>query len=147
MRGPAPMGPPVSPGPRGDQTMIARSPLADMPTQMHRPMPPEPDPYAARQNGAHAAPHYPAGAAGYGQYAPPPPYPGAPGGPPGYGPPPDQQYGQPYGGQAYPGAAPEPPQYGQPYGQPGYDPYEQPPPGRRPPPPPPDGRRVDWLDD
>jgi hypothetical protein len=149
MRGPGPMGPPVSPGPRGaDQTMIARSPLADMPTQMHRPMPdPQHDPYG-RQNGAHAAPHYQAGPppAGYGPpgYGTPPPPAGYPGGAPSYGAP-EPQYGQPYGQQ------PDPQQYGQPYGaQPGYDqgydPYDQQ--GRRPPPPPPgDGRRVDWLDD
>jgi hypothetical protein len=164
--GPGPMGPPVSPGPRGaDQTMIARSPLADMPTQMHRPLPADPDPYATRQNGAHAAPHYPG--QGYGPppgppagYGAPPPA-GYPGGGPSYGHP-DPQYGQPYpgGGPAYPGGGGgyEQPTYGQPYGQPptspydppaGYDPYDprgqqrppqQPPPGN-------DGRRVDWLDD
>ena len=159
--GPPPMGPPVSPGPRGaDQTMIARSPLADMPTQMHRPLPADPDPYATRQNGAHAAPQYPGGpgpAGGYGPppYGAPPPPAGYAGGAAGYGPP-EPQYGQPYpgGGPAYPGGYDQP-TYGQPYGQqpppydqqPGYDPYDQR--GQRPPPPPPpEGRgRVDWLDD
>jgi hypothetical protein len=167
--GPGPMGPPVSPGPRGaDQTMIARSPLADMPTQMHRPV--EADPYG-RQNGAHAGPQYPGGPGPAGGYGPPPyggpPPAGYPGGGPAYGHP-EPQYGQPYGqqppaGPAYPGGAGgyDPPTYGQPYGQPpagappydpqgGYDPYD--PRGQRPPPPPAagqggDGRRVDWLDD
>jgi hypothetical protein len=68
------MRPPVSPGPRGaDHTMIARSPLADIPTQMHGRMPPDHvDPYSAP--GRHAGPGpqgygaaaYPGGAGGYG---------------------------------------------------------------------------------
>jgi hypothetical protein len=131
---------PVSPGPRGaDQTMIARSPLADVPTQMHGRVPEHGaggDAY--RQNG-------------YGQ---PPP-----GG--GYGPPPGG-----YSQQQYPGGAPASgggyggqPGYGQqPYGgqtaggyggqqQYGGD-YNQTDPRQRPPQPPPgEGRRVDWMDD
>jgi hypothetical protein len=167
--------PPVSPGPRGaDQTMIARSPLADMPTQLHGrvPGPEQPDPYG-RRNGAPgpmpgAIPPGPSAyPGGYGQ-PPGPGYGQYPGGAPGYGPPqPDpygqpETYGQPYGGQPAYGGGYDP-QYGQPpqpgygppqpgYGQqpppppPGHDPYD--PRGQRPPPPPPPGtRRVDWLDD
>ena len=140
---------PVSPGPRADQTMIARSPLADVPTQMHNRMPPEHvDPYTspARQNGAHGA-YGPPQPGGYPQQ---PGYPGgAPG--PGYGQQPDP-YAQPGYGQ--PGYAPPPDPYAQPgYGQPGApDPYAQggghDPRGQRPGPTPHgDGRRVDWLDD
>jgi hypothetical protein len=158
--------PPVSPGPRGaDQTMIARSPLADVPTQLHNRVPAD---YAdpTRQGGP-----------GYG----PNTY-GAPGGPPpvgpgGYGHPAGHSGGSPAG---YPGGAPPygPDPYAQPagyppppgYGPPGQpDPYAPPPPGYGPPPAhgpqggydeghdprgprpgqPPHGdpRRVDWLDD
>ena len=130
---------PVSPGPRADQTMIARSPLADVPTQMHNRMPPEHvDPYTspARQNGTHGA-YGPPQPGGY-----PPQQPGYPGGAPGYGQQPDP-YAQPGYGQ--PGYAPPPDPYAQPgHGQPGaHDPR-----GQRPGPTPHgDGRRVDWLDD
>ena len=121
---PGPGGRPVSPGPRGDQTMIARSPLADTPTQMHGRVPqggqpgygqnpyasgygqPAPHPQSGPPHGQHPG--------GYGQ---PDPYQqggygqqGGHGGQPGYG----QQagYGQQTGAQ---------PGYGQPgYGQPGY---------------------------
>ena len=130
---------PVAPGAR-DQTVIARSPLADAPTQIHRPGVPPPPPYGG-----------PGGPGG----------PGAPGGPPpgGYGPPP--------GGWTAPGSAPPappagygpPPQYGAPPaggpppahgpGQPGYGPpprpggYAEPRHSARPS----EGRRVDWIDD
>ncbi len=147
MRGGAPgydqtrqMRPPVSPGPRGggDQTMIAPSPLANAPTQMHSRVPPadHADPYGAptRHNGGQ--PGYPpaqggsyGAGGGYGQAGQPAnPTPGYPGGAPGYGPAPDQ-YGQPYGQQPY-GQTPAADPYGQPagggyaqspeYGQAGY---------------------------
>ncbi len=119
---------PVSPGPRGDQTMIARSPLADVPTQMHGRVPDHNDPH--RQGGY--------GQPGYGQQGPPPGY-GQPGygqGQPGYGQPGYDGQGQApaggYGGQ-------QPPQYGQEgYAQ---DPRQQRPPQHG------EGRRVDWMDD
>ena len=85
---------PVSPGPRGDQTMISRSPLADVPTQMHGRVP-DNDPH---RQGGYGQPGY--GQPGYGQ------------GQPGYG---QQQgygqgqpgYGQPgYGGQQGYGGGP-----------------------------------------
>ena len=130
---------PVSPGPRGDQTMIARSPLADAPTQMHGRVPDHNDPH--RQGGY--------GQPGYGQQGPPPGYgqpgygPGQPGhqGQPGYG----QQQG--YGGQqpAGGGYGQQPPPYGQEgHGQDGYgqDPRQQPRPPQHG-----EGRRVDWMDD
>jgi hypothetical protein len=122
-----PMRPPVSPGPRGDQTMIAPSPLAGAPTQLHGRVP-EPDPYG-RQNGYGPA-GYPGGA-GYGQ-------------PDQYG---QQGYGQNYGQGTEPGYGE--PQYGQPYGQQPPDQYGYDQRGQRPPQPPAggDGRRVDWLDD
>lgn len=116
---------PGAPGAR-DQTMIARSPLADAPTQMHGRGAPQP-PYS-------------------GPPAPPPPQ--QPGG--GYGPPPGG-YGQQPGGygaqQAYggqPGYGPPPPAgpsgYGPPRPGPGYaDPRQGRPAG--------EGRRVDWMDD
>ena len=122
---PGPGGPrPVAPGAR-DQTMIARSPLADAPTQMHRPGPPQ-QPYS----GPPAPPGYPPQQPGYG----PPP-----GG--GYGPPPGGPGQPPYGGppagyqqQQYPGGQPG-------YGQGGYPDPRQ---GGR---PTTEGRRVDWMDD
>jgi hypothetical protein len=174
---PVPAGgrPPVSPGPRGaDQTMIARSPLADMPTQMHGRMPGmEPDPYGRRNGQGPPMPGgIPAGPSAYpGGYGQPPgagPAPGYGGGPypgaaPGYGPPPDQYgqpdpygqpdtYGQPYGGQpayggAYegqPGYGPPPPQPG--YGQPPPPGYGHPQPGYGQPPPPPGPPGYDQYD-
>jgi hypothetical protein len=56
---------PVSPGPRGaDQTMIARSPLADMPTQLHSRLPSEhADPYTSPTRP-------PVPGSGYGGYPP-----------------------------------------------------------------------------
>lgn len=133
------MRPPVSPGPRGDQTMISPSPLANAPTQLHGRIPPEhADPYGApqpRHNGGQ--PGYgpgpqapgPYGAAGGGTYGQPPahgaPTPGYPGGAPNYGPAPE--YGQPGYGQ---------PGYGQTYGQgPAPDPYGPPGYGQGGPPP------------
>jgi hypothetical protein len=129
---------PVSPGPRGDQTMIARSPLADVPTQMHGRMPDHHDP----RHGAHGQPGQ--GQPGYGQ------------GQPGYG---QQGYGQGqpgygqqgYGGQqtagGYGGQQPAGGYGGQqqpPYGQEGYPPQDP----RQPRPPQHgEGRRVDWMDD
>ena len=121
--------------------MIARSPLADMPTQMHGRVPEHGGGDAYRQNGYGQPPQ-----GGYGQ----PPggyntqqqqYPGgAPAGG-GYGAAP-QGYGQqPYGGQTaggYGGQQPYGPEYGQ------TDPRQRPP---QPPPPPGEGRRVDWMDD
>jgi hypothetical protein len=124
------VGPPVSPGPRGsDQTMIARSPLADAPTTIHGRMPGAgPDPYGppGRQNSAHGAPIQ---GGGYG----PNPYStaGGYGTGPGHGQPPDPygqptpSYGEPYGADPYGGGGGQPghgqPAYGQPgYGQPGY---------------------------
>ena len=149
---------PVSPGPRGaDQTMIARSPLADVPTQMHGRVP---EHGGGQYNG------------GYGQVAPGPSGPGQVGpgqggqaGQGGYGPPPGG-----YGQQAYPGGQGGYGQqgYGQPQGQPGYGQpgygdttaggygqqqpygnYNPPPPDprQRPAAPPNEGRRVDWMDD
>jgi hypothetical protein len=116
--------------------MIARSPLADVPTQMHGRVPEHGgggDAY--RQNG-YGQPQpggYGQAPGGYSQQ-----YPG--GAPPaggGYGQP---GYGQqPYGGQTAGG-------YGgqQPYG----GDYNQTDPRQRPPQPPPgEGRRVDWMDD
>jgi hypothetical protein len=137
------MRPPVSPSPRGaDNTMIARSPLADASTMHGRP----PAGYDPRQNG-HGAPgggygqQYPGGG-GYGQQPP---------AQPGYGQ--QQQYGgyaqpDPYqtGQQAGGYYAPDP-GYGQQYGQQqggGYDPYD---PRTQRSGPPPGDRRVDWLDD
>jgi hypothetical protein len=134
----APMRPgsgPPRPGGPGDRTMIARSPLADNPTQH-----PGRGPARPGYGPPPAAPHQPPG------------YPPAPG-PGGYGPP-----GPPT--QAYP--PPGPPQqggYGQPGygqqtygGQPGYGTPPQAPDPRhtepRPPRPPrTEGRRVDWMDD
>ncbi|HEX6873197.1 MAG TPA: hypothetical protein VF163_19035, partial [Micromonosporaceae bacterium] len=131
---PGRMRPPVSPGPRGaDQTMIARSPLADVPTQMHNRVPAD---YADpnRQGGAgrgYGPQSY--GAPSYGQPGAPT-QPGAPAGYPGGAP---AGYGQPdpygqqpgYGGQPGGYAGQPPAGYGQPgYGQPGYgqpDPYAQ----------------------
>jgi hypothetical protein len=142
---------PVSPGPRGaDQTMIARSPLADAPTQLHRSV--EPDPYGARP----ASPHAPYQGGGYGPQPPQPPggygqqAAAYPGGAPPYGQQPDP-YGQPgYGAQTDPYGRPVPvqpaqPAYGQPYGQ-QPDPYA-PNPDPRAPRSGQDPRRVDWLDD
>jgi hypothetical protein len=171
------MRPPVSPGPRGaDQTMIARSPLADAPTMMHGRMPDHGDPYGPpRQNGAGAP-----GPGGYGPPPGPPPQHAAPGGygpPPGsYGPPisPPGSYGPPpTSPPGYPGAPGDPyaqprPPHGDPYGGGGYGPanydqqgypdepgYGQPgygQPGydprspRAPHPPEQADRRLDWLD-
>jgi hypothetical protein len=128
-RGPPP-GRPVSPGPRADQTLIARSPLADQPTMAHGRLPSEhADPYTSpgRHNGAPGG--YGAPAGGYGGT----PSSGYAGGH-SYGQPSDpyaQQYPDPYagGGGQYEG-----------YGQPGPDPR-----GRTGQPP--GNRRVDWLDD
>ena len=55
---------PVSPGPRGDQTMISRSPLADVPTQMHGRIPEPNDPH---RQGGYGQPGYGQGQHGYGQ--------------------------------------------------------------------------------
>jgi hypothetical protein len=126
---------PVSPGPRGaDQTMIARSPLADAPTQMHRGGIGQ-DPYGG-PGGPPPGPHPggygqqpTAGGGGYGVGSPASQYPG---GAPNYGGQPDP-YAQPGYGDQYgrPGYGPPPPQqaqqptYGQPYGQ-QPDPYAQP---------------------
>jgi hypothetical protein len=72
--------PPVSPGPRGDQTMIARSPLADTPTQMYGRQPQSAPPYGQPGYGQPQHGQQP----GYGQQ------------PGGYGQPPQQPgYGQP----------------------------------------------------
>jgi hypothetical protein len=147
---------PVSPGPRGDQTMIARSPLADVPTQMHGRVPEHHDPH--RQGGygqqpGYGQPGYGQGPQGHGQ----PGY-GQPGygqGQPGYG---QQGYGAQqtaggyggqqtaggYGGQQTAGG------YGgqqQPYSQEGHgqEAYGQDP--RQRPPQHGEGRRVDWMDD
>ncbi len=115
-------GPPRPGGPGSrDQTMIARSPLADAPTQLHRPGEHGPGGYGQPTHGGPPAgyPQQPPG--GYGQqsgYGPPPPH-----GQPGYG----QQ--PPHGGQ---------PGYGQP--RPASGPPD---PTRRNG----EGRRVDWLDD
>jgi hypothetical protein len=158
---------PVSPGPRGaDQTMIARSPLADVPTQMHGRVPEHGDAYGNRQTaypqsgygpqqvGQYGQQPYPGGAPPYGQgpqHGGPPqhgapqhagPQYGAPqGGGYGQGPQGPQGYGgqQPYGGQTAGGYGGQP--YGQEHGQQA-DPRQrpaQPPPG--------EGRRVDWMDD
>lgn len=119
--------------------MIARSPLADMPTQMHRPVsgpqggPPPAgygqNPYASNQYGGGGHPQYPGGAPpNYGQ---PDPYGNA------YGP---QQHQGGYGGGPQPGG----------HDQGGYDqggygrPNEHDQRGSRPGPP---DRRVDWLED
>jgi hypothetical protein len=124
----------VSPGPRADQTVIARSPLADQPTQMHGRLPAEHvDPYTApgRHNGAGAygAPGGHSGG-GYGGTA-------TSGYAGGYGAPgqPADPYADPYG-QAPRG------QYDG-YGQPGYPPQQgyDPRSGR------PADRRLDWMDD
>jgi hypothetical protein len=140
---------PVSPGPRGaDQTMIARSPLADVPTQMHGRIPDQGGQYDNRNGyGQQPTGGYPQQPGGYGQTQQ---YPGgqAAGGygqPPAYGQPPQQQYGQqPYGGQTAGGYGGQP--YGQEYaGPPQADPRQRPTPP--PPPPPAEGRRVDWMDD
>jgi hypothetical protein len=149
---------PVSPGPRGaDQTMIARSPLADAPTQMHRGgmghdpyggpagPPPGPPPGGYGQQPT-------AGGGGYGGGSPASQYPG---GAPNYGGQPDPYaqpgYGDQYGGR--PGYGQPPPQqgqqptYGQPYGQ-QPDPYAQPnnsaDPRQR---GGQDPRKVDWFDE
>jgi Carboxypeptidase regulatory-like domain len=118
---------PVSPGPRGDQTMIARSPLADVPTQMHGRIPDHTDPH---RQGGYGQPGYGQGQPGYGQQ-------GYGGGQPGY-----SQPG--YGGQQTAGGYGAQPQYGQegyvPEGQ-GQDPRQQRPPQHG------EGRRVDWMDD
>jgi hypothetical protein len=135
MRG-GPGGRPGGPGgPRGDQTMIARSPLADMPTQMHRPV-----------SGPHGGPP----PAGYGQnpYASNPAggqgggggyqnYPG--GAPPNYGQP--DPYGNAYGPHQG-GYGGPPPQGG--HDQGGHGRNEHDPRGPRPGSP---DRRVDWLED
>jgi hypothetical protein len=149
---------PVSPGPRGaDQTMIARSPLADVPTQLHGRVPdqggqydnrngygqpPQPGGYGQQPGGYGQQQPYPGAQPGYGQQPPPAGY---------GGPPPPQQYGQqqPYGGQTAGGYGGQPPpqQYGQDYGQQA-DPRQRPTPPPPPAPPPPtEGRRVDWMDD
>jgi hypothetical protein len=127
------MRPPVSPGPRSDQTMIAPSPLAGAPTQVHgRPGADQgrPNGYGPGQYGSG-----PGGGGGYGQQ--PPNYGGQTNAyPGGYGQPADP-YGQPGYGTP-PAPAPDP------YGQPGYG---QPDPRAPRPGNPPDGRRVDWLED
>jgi hypothetical protein len=123
------------PGPRGgDQTMIARSPLADMPTQLHGRVPPQggpgggqggpppagygQNPYASGQYGSGQQPTYGGGNAGY------------PGGsPPNYGQ--TDPYGNAYGPQQHQGGYG--PQQG---GGQGNDPR-----GNR------GDRRVDWLED
>jgi hypothetical protein len=111
---------PGAPGSR-DQTMIARSPLADAPTQMHgRPGPPQ-APYSG-------PPAYPPQQPGYGP-------PGGHGQPPGYG-------GGPPGGYPQQGPGGGQPGYGQPRPAPGgYDDPRQA--GRHTT----EGRRVDWMDD
>jgi hypothetical protein len=121
------MRPPVSPGPRGaDQTMIARSPLADIPTQLHGRLPSEhADPYLAPgRHGAHGQPSHAAPAPGYGGYGQPDPYGQMP--PGGYG----QQGQHPgqHGGQHGGGG-----QHGTPPPRPGQQPRGT--------------RRVDWLED
>jgi hypothetical protein len=147
------MRPPVSPGPRGDQTMISPSPLANAPTQLHGRIPDQTDPYGApppRNGGQPGYGQDPYGAAGGGAHggSPTSVYPA---GSPTYGQGPDQ-YGQQGYGQG-PGTDPYGPQQAG-YGQDGYNPahgggYE--PRGQRPgpaqPPAQPDPRRVDWLDD
>jgi hypothetical protein len=112
---------PVPPGAR-DQTMIARSPLADAPTQLHGRMP---------DQGGYGQPGGYGPQGGYGQ---PQPYGGPPQGPPqGY----PQQYGQPpYGGHG-PG----------PQGQPGYGGQQHYGPDGGHNDPRQGGRRVDWMDD
>jgi hypothetical protein len=137
---------PGGPGSR-DQTMIARSPLADMPTQMHGRVPPP-----GGQGGPQSGPGYGGGQGGYGGGGHQQPGYGGGGGQGGYG-----------GAPGHPGPAGAPPNYGQPdpygsgygqqqggYGQPqqgpgnqypgGYD--EQDPRGPRR-----GDRRVDWLED
>jgi hypothetical protein len=138
MRGGRPGGP-GGPGARGgDQTMIARSPLADMPTQMHGRVPPQQggpqggpppagygqNPYASGQYGGQQ-PTYGGGNAGY------------PGGsPPNYGQP--DPYGNAYGPQQHQGGYG--PQQGGGHGQGGQQGND--PRGNRP-----GDRRVDWLED
>jgi hypothetical protein len=126
-------------GPRGDQTMIARSPLADVPTQMHGRVgphggPPPPgygqNPYASGQYGGQGGP------GGYGN----PGYPG--GAPPNYGQP--DPYGNAYGPQQYQGGYGQPPHGGA--HPPGHGQGEPDPRAPRQGTPPHD-RRVDWLDD
>ncbi len=131
--------------PGADRTMIARSPLADVPTQTHGRVPPPgygQNPYASGQYGGQ--PGYGPGGPGPGGPGPGGPGPGYPGGGPpnygqqdpyanGYGP---QAYGQPgYDQQGYGPAGPGPTAHGQP------DPYD---PRQRPVQPP--TERVDWLD-
>ena len=134
MRDPRAMRPPVSPGPgprSADQTVIARSPLADAPTQLYSRVPAD---YAdpTRQNPAR--PGY--GPSTYG--APQPSSPAGPGhGQPGYGQPGHGQpshgqpsHGQPshgqsgYGSQGYGPAYGQQQSYGAPHGQ-QPDPYGQ----------------------
>jgi hypothetical protein len=133
--------------------MIARSPLADMPTQMHGRVPPGgqqgapppgpgygQNPYASNPYGQQG------GQGGQGGYGGAPGYPG--GAPPqNYGQPDPygNQYGQQqHGGYGQPGQPGQPGQYGQQgggYGQNDHDPRGQRPGGN-----PPD-RRVDWLEE
>jgi len=110
-------GPPRPGAPNRDQTTIARSPLADNPTQHGRPRPTSPGrpPYSGPPSSPQPG------------YGPPPSYP--PQG--GYGPPPGGYSQQPYG--AAPPGPPGPPPH------PGGDPRQGRPPG--------EGRRVDWMDD
>ena len=97
-----PLRPPVSPGPRGDQTMIAPSPLVNAPTQLHARVP-DPDPYGAPRHGGAAPGMHGGGPSvfGQGQY-------GQPGQPSGYGSQPPPGYGAGPATVAYPGGAPAP---------------------------------------
>lgn len=122
---------PGAPGSR-DQTMIARSPLADAPTQLHRPGAAPQPPYGGPP--AYPGQQPPAGWGG----APggPAPHPAGPGPqPPGYGGPPA---GPPSGYPQQPGGYGPPPGYGPPRPG-GYDDPRSRPPA--------EGRRVDWMDD
>jgi hypothetical protein len=133
---------PGAPGSR-DQTMIARSPLADMPTQLHGRVPPPGGPggpppgqgYGGQNpyGGSHQQPYGGGGSqSGYGGGQ------GYPGGsqPPNYGQP--DPYGSGYGQQP-PGGYPQQPGHGGNYPG-GYD--EQDPRGPRR-----GDRRVDWLEE
>jgi hypothetical protein len=133
---------PGAPGSR-DQTMIARSPLADMPTQLHGRVPPQggpggppPGPGYGGQNpygGSHQQQPYGGGQGGYGGA------PGYPGGspPPNYGQP--DPYGSGYGQQPQPGGYPQQPGQGGNY--PGGQDEQDPRGPRR------GDRRVDWLEE